>query len=741
MTFPKSRTWWVALAASAVLAIAAFIVGCGPADRSMATMDHEPVAAPPEGVSPQSGDAPEQSNLPPLPPKEPPQYPNLDSNLNRLAEVASSTLTPAGTDAARSNQDDEPVLVTFYIEASRVDEVRAYLEENGIFVRNVGEDYIEAHVPPSQLGAASERPGVLHVNTVVPVLPPQPTSANDLNPAVISQGVGIHGADAWHGAGFRGENVKVGIIDAGFEGFARLQGTELPRNVVARCYFMTARVPSSLLSDCEVNGSHGTTVAETLSDVAPNVTLYIANPLTRGDFRSASDWMTGHGVTVINLSGSWTPRNPGDGTSPFSNAPLKTVDRAVAEGAVFITSGGNAGRRVWYGAFADPDGDRWHNFNDQVEANHFTVTESKKVSAVVRWDGDWGREDCDIDLALFRDDTSTPILIDIAGDFQDGSANRFPFEYLEASVPRGVYSLSLWNDRCATMPAWIQLFLWGTEGGSEELLYHSPGRHVAEPAEGRNPGMMAVGATHWWDTQQVADYSSRGPTIDGRIKPDITGVTCTPTLTSPPVTLPDGSTLYPTCGTSHASPHVAGLAALVKQRFTNYRPNSIAHYLKQNTAERGSAGADNTWGYGLAELPDPSLAAVSVAAGPAGNITVVNGRNTGEAVITWDAAPGATHYRIGCVNMERDYPRAKASNTGNWREAFLYFDVEAQNLDPIRPTYTFLGLQEGVYHACTVLSNNSRYGQPTWPDAPHYWQYLTITNRGGACPICAATSP
>ena len=267
-------------------------------------------------------------------------------------------------------------------------------------------------------------------------------------------------------------------------------------------------------------------MAETLSDVAPNVTLYIANPITAGDFQSAADWMTGQGVTVINHSLSWTPRNPGDGTSPFSNAPLRTVDRAVAGGASFITAGCNEGHRVWYGTFVDPDGDRWHNFNDQVETNEFTVTESKKVSAFVRWEGDWGREDCDLDLALYRDDTSNSTLIAVAEDLQDGGANRFPFEYVEANVPPGVYSLSLWTDRCDAMPAWIQLFLWSTEGGDEELLYHSPGRHMAEPAEGRNPGMLAVGATHWWDTEQIADYSSRGPTIDGRTKPDITGVTC-----------------------------------------------------------------------------------------------------------------------------------------------------------------------------------------------------------------------
>ncbi len=738
MRFPEYPRCWVALAALIILAISALIAGCGPADQSMATTNPDPVAATPQGVSQQSDGPKEQADLPTLPPKGSPSYPNLDSNLNRLAEVASSTLTPAAT---QSNQDaDEPVLVTFYIEADRVDEVREYLEDNDIFVRNVGEDYIEAHVPPSQLGAASERPGVLRVTTVAPALPPQPKSANGLNPAVISQGVGIHGADAWHDAGFRGEDVKVGIIDTGFEGFARLQGTELPGSVVARCYFRTARAPSPELSDCEVNGTHGTTVAETLSDVAPNVTLYIANPLTAGDFRSASDWMTGQGVTVINLSVAWTPRSPGDGTSPFSDAPLKTVDRAVAAGAVFIAAGGNDARRVWYGTFADPDGDRWHNFNHRVEANRFTITESKELSAFMRWDGDWGRANCDLDLVLFRIDTSPPTAIAKAENFQDGGANQYPYEYLEASVTSGAYGLAIRNAGCATLPAWIQLFLWDTEGGSEELLYHSPVRHMAEPAEGRNSGMMAVGATHWWDTHQVAEYSSRGPTIDGRIKPDITGITCNPTLTRPPIDLPDGRTRFPTCGTSHSSPHVAGLAALVKQRFTNYSPDSVTHYLKLTAAERGETGADNTWGYGLAELPDPTLNVVGVVAGPPSNITAVNGDNTGEAVITWDAAPSATYYRIGCVNLDRDYPKASATNTGNWQAAFLYFDVEAENLDSVRPTYVFPGLQEGARHACTVLSNNSQFGPPTWPDGPPFWHFLTITDHGGACPVCTATS-
>ena len=125
-------------------------------------------------------------------------------------------------------------------------------------------------------------------------------------------------------------------------------------------------------------------------------------------------------------------------------------------------------------------------------------------------------------------------------------------------------------------------------------------------------------------------------------------------------------------------------------------------------------------------------------AAPATHIIVFNGHNPGEVILSWDAVYGATHYRIGCVNMDRDYPRAKATVTGNWQEAFVYVDVEAQNLSPERPSYTLHGLQEGAYHACSVLTNNARYGQPTWPFNPA-WQYLTVTDHGGSCPAFELT--
>ena len=100
------------------------------------------------------------------------------------------------------------------------------------------------------------------------------------------------------------------------------------------------------------------------------------------------------------------------------------------------------------------------------------------------------------------------------------------------------------------------------------------------------------------------------------------------------------------------------------------------------------------------------------------NIQIVNGHNPGEVIISWDAVPAATHYRIGYVNMVTDYPLAKSTEggrTGNWLEAFVYVDVEAQNFVTSGTVYTIRRLEQGVLHAFVVLTNGSAYGEPTWP--------------------------
>ena len=170
------------------------------------------------------------------------------------------------------------------------------------------EHFIEAEVPVSLLAHASEQPGVI---VVKPIVPPQPAQFS-----VGGQGATAHGAIAWHSAGYRGQGVKVGVIDLGFQGFSGLQGSELPSSVQARCYTSSSS-SSSLLSSCAANGPHGTAVTEVLYETAPGASFYISRVVSKGTVKSAVQWMVSQGVDVITTSVHWLWDGPGNGTFPI----------------------------------------------------------------------------------------------------------------------------------------------------------------------------------------------------------------------------------------------------------------------------------------------------------------------------------------------------------------------------------------------------------------------------------------
>ena len=136
--------------------------------------------------------------------------------------------------------------------------------------------------------------------------------------------------------------------------------------------------------------------AETVADVAPDMELYISNPYSLGDLRNAVNWMVGQGVQIINVSLGWPYDGPGDGTSPFSNSPLKTIDVAASNGIVWVNAAGNAARKVWHGTFTDPNDTGIHHFTTRDVGNAFRIQEGMiqdgdRVLIFMRWDDTWGQ--------------------------------------------------------------------------------------------------------------------------------------------------------------------------------------------------------------------------------------------------------------------------------------------------------------------------------------------------------------
>ena len=523
-----------------------------------------------------------------------PRHLNLDSDLNHIVEqVWTGRLTAQSAAVSAPMHHGQSVAVTLYIIEGYADAIASYLEANGASPRNIGTDYIEAYIPVSLLVEASEREGVLSIRTIIPPHPDQGT--------IVSGGVAAHGVSSWHAAGYKGSGVKIGVIDLSFKGFAGLMGSELPATVNASCHTGMGSFTSNL-SDCiytdvpERARKHGTAVTEALFDIAPQADYYISDAGSDSDLLNTVNWMVSEGVDVINVSLSWTFDGPGDGTAYYNNAPLDSVDAAVRGGIIWVNSAGNSAKDSWYGAFEDSDSDGVHQFNAAGnECNSVTIDLDplEGFRAQLRWVDSWGGASKDLNLYLIPVSGSTVSLSDAVATSENnqvGAGNHIPYETIRRShgqIDNGEYCLAVKKSSGAA-PSWIQLLVWGASGDLQDYV---SARSIGNPAESRNSGMVAAGAARLSDTNTIEGFSSRGPTTDNRTKPDIVGA--------------DGgsSETYGTWyGTSQASPHVAGLAALVKQRFPGYTPQQIATYLKNNAQARGAV-PNNTWGYGFAHLP------------------------------------------------------------------------------------------------------------------------------------------
>lgn len=119
--------------------------------------------------------------------------------------------------------------------------------------------------------------------------------------------------------------------------------------------------------------------------------------------------------------------------------------------------------------------------------------------------------------------------------------------------------------------------------------------YIDAPADGDS--VITVGAVNSGGV--LADFSSRGPTFDGRIKPDVVtmGVGNVGIAVPPREGIGGGYTKI--SGTSAACPMAAGVAALILSAYPNLTPMQVREALLK-TADR-AATPDNDYGYGLVD--------------------------------------------------------------------------------------------------------------------------------------------
>lgn len=127
-------------------------------------------------------------------------------------------------------------------------------------------------------------------------------------------------------------------------------------------------------------------------------------------------------------------------------------------------------------------------------------------------------------------------------------------------------------------------------------------------APGTATGAITVGAvaehsnptgTAWHDDGTwLAAFSSRGPTVDGRIKPDVAA----PGVTVQAARANTGTGYVTFSGTSMATPFVSGAVALALDADPTATPAGVRTALLATAEDVGAPGQDNEWGAGLIDV-------------------------------------------------------------------------------------------------------------------------------------------
>ena len=437
--------------------------------------------------------------------------------------------------------------------------------------------------------------------------------------STVSEGVALSGADLWQqfdSSEFGVERelpISVAVVDAGFYGYQEMLGNELPAAVTTRDF-----APQWDIEGCAINDplapcfATGTALAEIVTDMNPNVDLYLVavDPDDVDSFQSAIDYLASEEQPLVDIVVGgfiWSPGLSGDGFGhgPFSQRIQQLTDRGV----MWVNDTGDldflgfllfqnetppAARDHWTGPFVDqvdhlfggthevdgymdrwmPDqdpqsGDTWFNelclgpgdyifldlvWDDWVDADNDGIPEATEDYALDFW-----QRLAENQLILAETSSSVP------GNFQGGDEGDYPWD-----------TFDLFNNGDETVCYQMAIFAEFALGDNEFHLYwaadnlNQPGQLSASfkaplsitagnrmiPAD--TPGVTAVGSSSLDD--QVEAFSPWALEGEGQL------ALCAPADVST-ASFEEGGFV-----TSFAAAHVAGATSLLmaKLGFVTY---------------------------------------------------------------------------------------------------------------------------------------------------------------------------
>ncbi|MBN1260998.1 MAG: S8 family serine peptidase, partial [Anaerolineae bacterium] len=468
--------------------------------------------------------------------------------------------------------DGESVRVTLVLDTEDNEPLVKQLASIGITVVSAYRDRINIGVPVAliEMQMESDEPAAIfaqltELSHVIAVRLPEvrKPSSSDIE----GEGIALIGADAWHDAGFTGEGLRIGVLDLGFYGYEELLGRELP-----------ASAPIEYFGWYDTEEVHGAACAEIVHEVAPGAALFFAwYDGTDAGLGEAYEWLLSKNVNIITHSVGAVV-GPRDGTGWGTDM----VDEAAARGILWVNSAGNEAQQHYRGTFTDTDGDGYHEFDVGEEV--LGIWNNGYIEVFLMWEDSWDAPTQDYRLILVDSNLD---IIDSSTDLQNGSLGQQPADvlWLETGGETVYAVVEAFN---ATRAVTFDMFV---HGSGIDLGYWTPDYSVTSPGDAY--GALTVGAIDWWDGD-IAYYSSRGPTTDGRLKPDISGPAGVSGATY-------GESAFD--GTSASTPHVAGAAALIWSAHPEYTRQQVIDALLAQSSDMGPSGPDTEYGYGTLRLP------------------------------------------------------------------------------------------------------------------------------------------